>query len=260
MNLIDRIDEISTRMDGLVENVVILDHVDSTHSLALRLMEQMDNEELDLYPTIVLAHRQARGFGRGHRPWSSPPGGLYLDWIGTIDDERVVAQLPMLAAASAHAAVSAVGVSHAGIKWPNDILVGDRKLAGLLIHARRGERIRVAVGLGVNMLAVPDTFDDAIHPPVSLEELGGGCSSGKTEIDVAAEFVARLTASLESPASPMELWRQHLIHHAGDHMSVRLSSGSVESGTFAGLTDDGFLRLDTADGERIITGGDVIES
>jgi BirA family biotin operon repressor/biotin-[acetyl-CoA-carboxylase] ligase len=220
----------------------------------------MDNEELSLFSTVVLADRQMCGIGRGRRRWVSPPGGLYLNWMSGISDDEKIARMPMLSASAAHAALAALGVADAAIKWPNDILVDHQKLAGLLIHARRGDAGRVTVGFGVNIHPVIEAAEDPIHPPISLEELGVECSSHDIVVDLAVHFVAGLAASLEDQSPAMERWRRFLIHEEGDSISVRLSSGSVATGTFAGLTDEGFLRLTTDDGERIITGGDVVES
>jgi len=260
MELSERAAEITRRLDAHVDNVVFLDAVDSTHSLALRLIDQIDNEELTLRATVVVATAQRFGVGRGNRRWTSPPGGLYLSWISARVADEVIPQLPMLAAAAAHSALTAVGVGRAGIKWPNDILVGDRKLAGMLVHARRGETVRVTVGLGVNIQPVTDPIDDPIHPPTSLVEQGVEDLHGELAIEVAVNFVSDLTVSLGHQEPALRRWRDQLIHEAGDRITVRLSSGTVESGTFAGLTDEGFLRLEQETGERIITGGDVIES
>jgi len=260
MELNERAAEMIHRLGRDLDNLVILDAVDSTHSLALRLIDQIDNEELTLRSTVVLATSQRLGFGRGRRQWISPPGGLYLNWISSTESDEIIPQMPMLAAASAHAAVTAVGVKNARIKWPNDILVENRKLAGLLIHARRGEIARVTVGLGVNIHPVNQVLDDPIHQPTSLEELRVMVSGDSTRIDLAVEFVSTLAASLVNREPAIQRWRDELIHEAGDSISVRLSSGEVESGTFAGLTDEGFLRLKQGSEERTITGGDVVES
>jgi biotin-(acetyl-CoA carboxylase) ligase len=72
--------------------------------------------------------------------------------------------------------------------------------------------------------------------------------------------VRRLVEAIADPAPALERWRRRLVHRPGDPISVRTASGAVENGHFAGLTDDGFLRLAQGTTERVVSGGDVIES
>ncbi len=68
-----------------------------------------------------------------------------------------------------------------------------------------------------------------------------------------------LTRALASPGDSLEAWRQHLVHRPGDTIGVRLAAGEVETGTYIGLTGEGFLRLNQDGVERVVSGGDVIE-
>jgi BirA family biotin operon repressor/biotin-[acetyl-CoA-carboxylase] ligase len=243
-----------------VDNVVHFELVDSTHAVALRLIDQVDSEGLQLRPTVVIAESQSQGVGRGRRRWVSPTGGLYLSWISAGLDDDQISRLPMLAASSALLAVTAMGVTGAAVKWPNDILVEGRKLAGILVHARRGDVNCCTVGLGVNIEPVAEPIEDAIQPPTSLAELIGREQAAEGKIGVASTFLAALTQALVEPESALERWRSQLIHRIGDPISVRLASGAVSSGSFAGVTDEGYLRLlDDSGGEVILTGGDVTE-
>jgi len=122
-------------------NCLIFDQLDSTHLFARRLMEQLDTEDIPLSPTLVVAESQRTGLGRIQRKWSSDPGGLYFNVVWAMSDPSLISQLPMLAAAAVHKAVTKAGVKNAGIKWPNDILIAGAKLAGILIHARHGARL-----------------------------------------------------------------------------------------------------------------------
>jgi len=252
--------ELARALDPLVENVVLFELVDSTHAVALRLIDQVDVEGLGLRPTIVIAGAQSRGVGRGERRWESPPGGLYLSWLPSPVPDHVVARLPMLAASAACLALADAGVDELGIKWPNDILVDDRKLAGILVHCRYGAVHRVTVSLGVNIIPITAPDGDASRPPISLAEVIGTEAATAAKLGVAVSFVRNLAEFITNSAPALERWRRLLVHRPGDPISVRTASGAIESGTFAGLTEDGFLRLRQASGERIISGGDVIES
>jgi BirA family biotin operon repressor/biotin-[acetyl-CoA-carboxylase] ligase len=252
--------ELARSLDPLVDNVVLFDAVDSTHLVALRLIDQVDVEGLVLRPTVVIAETQRIGVGRGGRRWASPPGGLYLSWLSSAVPYRLVAQLPMLAASAACLALADAGVDQVGIKWPNDLLVDDRKLAGILVHCRRGSTTRVTVSLGVNVVPITAPVEGASRPPISLAEVIGAEAAAPARTGVAVGFVRRLVEAIADPSPALARWRRRLVHRPGDPISVRTASGAIETGTFAGLTDEGFLRLSQGPGERVISGGDVIES
>jgi BirA family biotin operon repressor/biotin-[acetyl-CoA-carboxylase] ligase len=252
--------ELARSLDPLVDNLVLFDAIDSTHLVALRLIDQVDVEGLVLRPTVVIAEAQRTGVGRGGRRWLSPPGGLYLSWLSSAVPGHLIARLPMLAAAAACLALADAGADEAGIKWPNDLLVDDRKLAGILVHCRRGAANRAIVSLGVNVVPITAPVEGASRPPISLAELIGAEAAAPARTGVAIGFVRSLVESFGDPAPALERWRRRLVHRPGDPISVRTASGAIETGTFAGLTEEGFLRLGQGPGERVISGGDVIES
>lgn len=240
--------------------MAVFEAVDSTHAAALRLIEQVDNEELCLRATVMVAVTQSHGVGRGSRRWSSAPGGLYLNWLGPLASTDVLPRLPMIAAAAAHSAITAAGVTDGTIKWPNDILVEGRKLAGLLIHSRRGDSACVTVGLGLNLRPVTEPLGEPIHPPISLAEIVGDDGLEERMLVAAVRFVKDLHLSLADSGPALERWRSRLIHREGDPITILLGNGERAAGFFAGLTDEGYLRLRQIDGERVITGGDIVES
>ncbi|MEO5347877.1 MAG: biotin--[acetyl-CoA-carboxylase] ligase [Magnetococcus sp. YQC-9] len=116
--------------------------------------------------TVVVADAQSRGRGRLGRNWASPPGeNLYFSLI--LRPEMAVAHAPRLTLLAGLATLDAVweaGVGEARLKWPNDILVNGRKLAGILTEmASEGECLRhVVVGVGVNVNGRAETFPDDV--------------------------------------------------------------------------------------------------
>ena len=76
---------------------------------------------------------------------------------------------------------------------------------------------------------------------------------------VAASFVEDLETSLDDPLPALRMWREALVHRPGDTVTVRTSSGADHSGRFVGVTDGGFLRLETEGGEVVVSSGDVVE-
>ncbi len=256
----DRLDKLTGLLSDQLENLVLLDVVDSTHAMARRLIAGMDEEELSLGATVIIADQQERGEGRGDRQWASPAGGLYVSWMQSGIDSETIARLPMVAAAAALSAVESVGVADACIKWPNDILVGGRKLAGMVVFARHGETNWATVGLGINIETTPVLDGPNGVEATSLADLvTTGDPEGWRETVITA-FVSGLTRSLTDPAPALATWRRHLTQKPGDTVRVRLASAKEVSGTLVAVTEEGFLRIAVNGDEQVISGGDLIES
>jgi BirA family biotin operon repressor/biotin-[acetyl-CoA-carboxylase] ligase len=183
-----------------------------------------------------------------------------LNWLKSGIKAETIAQLPMLAAAAANDAITQIGVEDVRIKWPNDILVGGRKLAGILVFARHGDTTWVTVGLGVNLETVPVIEAGEGLPATSVADLLGDGDPRIWRHDLAATFIDQLDSMMEDPAPAIDRWRNLLIQRPGDSVSIRLASGKVVSGTLLQLTDEGFLKIQENGKERVVTGGDVIES
>ncbi len=107
--------------------------------------------------TVVIAERQTAGRGREGRAWASPTGGLYFSAV--LRPPLPLAEIPPLTLAIGIAVCDAARVfgAAAALKWPNDVLVGDKKLAGVLVETQSQGGIldSVVVGIGVNLEIVP---------------------------------------------------------------------------------------------------------
>ena len=260
MNLRERLDHLMEELARHVENLVLFEVTDSTHALARRIIAEMDEESQKLGATLILADRQEKGVGRGDRSWESPAGGLYMSWLRSGIKAETITQLPMLAAIAAWDAITRIGVSDVQIRWPNDILVDERKLAGILVFARHGDTTWVTVGLGVNLETAPVIDETEGLPATSIAEL---LESGEIKTwrhDLACTFIDQLDRLMKDPAPAIDRWRNLLIQRPGDAVSVRLASGKVVSGTLLELTEEGFLKIRENGKERVVTGGDVVES
>lgn len=152
------------------EEVYAYGKVDSTHEIARKLAD-------DGAPsgTIVLARTQASGRGRSGRDWHSPEGGLYLSMIF-----RRAGEVPPLVTVLAGLGVALELAREfpeirAEVKWPNDLMLDDRKLAGLLAETSRddGDERRLLVGVGLNV-AAPSWPAELEGRAISLEEAGAG--------------------------------------------------------------------------------------
>ena len=246
-----------TSLGAAADNLVYLSLADSTHAAAGRLIDEVDDEEATLGPTVLVAGRQSAGRGRGDHTWSSPEGGLYLTWLSTGVPSARAMHLPMVAAAAVWQALAAVSLEGHGVKWPNDILHGGRKLAGLLVTARHGAPHWVTVSLGVNLASAPDLGPSAAYPAGSITDILGPREWTEWAEPIITTFVAELARGIAEPAPALQQWREALVHQLGDSVAVRLASGETVRGRYRGVTADGFLRLASDGAERIISTGDV---
>jgi BirA family transcriptional regulator, biotin operon repressor / biotin---[acetyl-CoA-carboxylase] ligase len=203
------------------------------------------------------AERQSAGRGRQGRTWSSPAGnfsGSTLVRLRTGDP--AAATLALVAGVATWEAVSVLcargDVPGLALKWPNDLLLGGAKIAGILL-----ERVdeAVVVGIGVNLHHHPDLPD---RPATSLA--AAGCPVDPQPFaETLAESFGRWLARWrgEGLASVRAAWLA-AAHPPGTALTARLPDGGALDGLFAGLDADGALRLRLASGEqRVIHAADV---
>jgi len=199
------------------------------------------------------AERQTGGRGRQGRAWVSPPGNLYASTLVLVrPSDPPAATLALVAAVALEEAVSAYVPGMALLKWPNDLLIDDAKLSGILLERAGGA---VVIGIGINLA----------HHPTDTDRLA--TSLAAYNVAVAPEdFIETLADAF---ARWVERWRGEGIdvvrrrwveqaHRTGTALTVRLPDGSAIDGLFDGLDPEGALILRLADGtRRVIHAGDV---
>lgn len=211
--------------------------------------------------TLVWAGRQTGGRGRRGREWASPPGNLYSSVLLRPDCPLAAgATLGFVVALALAEAIGrlAPGLDGLGLKWPNDVMIGRRKAAGILLEAAGradGSADWVVLGCGVNLVSHPPDTD---YPATNLAAAG---VSGLGLADLLATYVEALEGWLarwrrHGFAPVRDAWLARAVG-LGEPMTVRLEREAVP-GAFLGLDDDGALRLGLAEGgERRITAGDL---
>ncbi|WP_420141782.1 biotin--[acetyl-CoA-carboxylase] ligase [Sphingomonas sp.] len=196
------------------------------------------------------AERQTGGRGRAGRAWTSPPGNLYASTIVRLrPGDPPAPTLALVAAVAAEGVASAyAGPGHLTIKWPNDIVAGPAKLAGILLERADDA---VVIGIGVNLAHHPSDLD---RPAISIAALSGAAPDPHPFLvelaDAFAHWLGRWRGEGLGPVRARWLARAHPIGSA-------LRTGGRE-GLFEGLTDEGALLIRYADGTNsIIRAGDV---
>jgi BirA family transcriptional regulator, biotin operon repressor / biotin---[acetyl-CoA-carboxylase] ligase len=199
----------------------------------------------------LVALQQDSGKGRQGRPWVSAPGNFSGSTLVRLKPNDPPA--PTLSMAAGLALVDAIDAALPAqalmLKWPNDVMLLGRKLAGILLE-RMGERI--AVGVGVNLASAPTLKDR------QAADLDGAITPQAFAPLVAGSFARLLDVWRTSESSALiRAWEQRA-HLPGTRLSVHVAKDEVMSGRFAGLEPDGALRLKLDDGAiEVIRAGDV---
>lgn len=192
--------------------------------------------------TVVTATEQSAGRGRQGRTWTAPPGKalLYSAIVRPLEEHH--AMLPLaVPLAVAEAAEELQPNIECGVKWPNDIHVDGRKLAGVLIEARPQDGWAV-VGVGLNLSISPDEFPDELRETAtSLQDV---------RIDAARRSLnSRLSEWIAADAETvLEEWRER------DALKGREVAWDGGSGIADGIDDRGYLLVVTPDGDRVAVG------
>lgn len=239
------------------------------HELAIELIAETASTNADLLtridglsgPVLLIAENQTAGRGRAGRNWHSEPGSSITFSIAWKFGKPLSGLVGLsLAVGTALAeSLAKLGIA-ASVKWPNDILSGDCKLAGILIEAaaaRQNPQCEswAVVGIGVN-LQLSDQLSARVGHPIA------GASSLNKDRDLAvATLVRGLTQALRSfeidgLEAFTERWSR-LHAHAGKQVAILDGERVLHKGQAAGIDNLGRLLLDTADGRIAITAGDV---
>lgn len=203
----------------------------------------------------LFADQQSAGRGRQGRHWTSPRGNVYASGLVRLrPSDPVAASLALVAGIAVVEALKPLTPEVAlRLKWPNDILVGDAKLAGILLE-REGDC--VVVGIGINIVTHPDLPD---RPTTSLAALGvGGVSTRAVVEALAAQLSTWVDVWRSSGVTAINHAWETRAHPLGTALSVHISAQERIAGAFDGLDSTGALRLRLANGSvSVIHTGDV---
>ena len=192
----------------------------------------------------LVARRQDAGRGRQNRSWESPIGNFHGSTVIVLRPSDPPAATLALTAGVALIRAVEVAAPAAGLmlKWPNDLLLGSGKLAGILLE-RQGER--VVAGFGVNLAYAP-TIEGRETAALSTVALVSPQSFAPL---LAAAFARELGRWREDPDGLMALWLESA-HPVGTPLSVHVAADEKLDGRFAGLAEDGALKLRLQSGEE----------
>jgi BirA family transcriptional regulator, biotin operon repressor / biotin---[acetyl-CoA-carboxylase] ligase len=249
------------------------DSIDSTNTRARELAAEGAE-----HGTIVTADEQTAGRGRQGRVWSAPSGKalLYSAIVRPLDERHLM--LPLAAPLAVCEAAEELAGDLAqdgetvtgfrcGVKWPNDVQIGGRKLAGVLIEARPQDGWAV-IGIGLNLTIAPEEFPPDLRE--TAVSIFGSDAGGQGEPRRSLPAVAPTGLPL-SPRVGAEVLNRHLAHWVEEDAGTVLAAWRERdalrgrevawdggSGVADGVDDRGYLLVRTPAGDRIAVGAGEI--
>ena len=225
--------------------------VNSTNEVAKSLAPSCQNG------TVILAETQTQGRGRLSRHWASPPGGVWMSLI--LKPEMPLArvyQINMAVSVAVSRAIFSLLGLEAGIKWPNDLMIRERKICGILmeVSAEVGRLDYAVVGLGINANVSLCNFPEEWMSTSIARELGHEVNR--------RDLIQRILMDIEEAYEMMgsieiyEEWRRRSVT-LGRCVRITSNSGTLV-GVVEDLNEDGALLLRTESGRQRVLAGDCI--
>ena len=254
--------------------LTFLRRVDSTN---LEWKRRLNDGEKLQGAGILIAYEQTGGRGRQGRKWHSPPGNLYISLAEPLTDLRAVNHQALLKGIVVYEAVETylrarrVKTANLTLKWPNDLLWAEKKLAGILLETvahPNGEQYLIS-GMGLNVAHAPDNSDHktaAINAIISDQADAMQSNSLKPEKaikDLAHQIRdqnKKWSAILVQENGEQQIrdaWQQRA-HPVGSKVKTTLkSAGEKQRGTFKGLSESGAAIIEFDGVEKSILAGDL---
>ncbi|ARU87032.1 bifunctional biotin--[acetyl-CoA-carboxylase] ligase/biotin operon repressor BirA [Pseudomonas sp. M30-35] len=236
--------------------VTVLQSVDSTNAEVLRLLAAGESA-----PFVLLAEQQTAGRGRRGRTWVSPfAENMYYSLIIRIDGGmRQVEGLSLVVGLALLKAIEQLGISNAGLKWPNDVLVEGQKIAGILLEMSGdpGDVCHVVIGVGVNVNMKMVGADVITQAWTSLSNVLGRSVDRNQLVEFFSVHLQRYIdvhmrngfAALQTEWQDNHLWQGRM---------ATLTAGQTPiKGEILGVDATGAIRLRVDGEERSFSGGEL---
>ena len=241
-------------MSILNPKVLRFETLPSTNTELARLASEGAVEGLS-----IVADEQTAGRGRMQRAWSSPKGaGLYFSLLLRPTIPQIYWPLiTFMAALAVGDALQEACELQTDIKWPNDILSGERKICGILAEAidtPAGRAVIVGIGINLTQNAFPP---ELANVATSVSEATGRAPDREQILTALVNALSHWYSLLNEPGQIVDAWSNRSSYAIGK--LVQVSNGDdIWQGTTAGVEPDGALRLHTSSGElKLIRAGDV---
>jgi BirA family biotin operon repressor/biotin-[acetyl-CoA-carboxylase] ligase len=237
--------------------------LDSTNTLAVNMAEQGAE-----HGTVIHADRQINGRGRGGRQFESPSGGLYFSLI--LRPELDLADLPLITLAAGTclcACLRETAAVSVMMKWPNDLYLHERKLAGILTESgpiRKGRADFIVIGVGLNVTTMPEQFSPelrrkSISLAANFADTAGtaSCPQAATLLPLLVNALHRAEQRLVEEKEPLLAEWRTFDYLQGRRLHYVRQEKEIPA-TGIGLAEDGqYIILDDQGNEHRVTAGDL---
>jgi len=254
---------IQREVDANPVEVVLLDCVDSTNTWVLQQLKSGKQK-----PFVCFAEQQTGGRGRRGKSWVSPPfSSIYMSLAWSFElPMNELATLSLIMGLAVVKTLEKIGMTNVFLKWPNDVLVGEKKIAGILletISSHGGSVAVIGVGLNYQMPAefmgevdcawtdvsrVMKNTDTRGNNAVDRSQLAGQLLRGC--IHMCEQYPEQRTALLQEFADHYDACKQQAVN-------VRLDSGAVLQGIVLGITGTGELRVQLENEIRVFNSAEI---
>lgn len=231
---------------------VYIEQVDSTNSLLL------ESKEFKNDGTVILAEEQVKGRGRREREWiSTPEQNLTFSILLRKADGKVINIINLGASLAVAQSIENLYQLKCSVKWPNDILIDGKKVAGILLEStsKGSELDRVVIGIGINVNQTNFPGRYLIEPTSIRKEFKNKVSRERLLSEVLNQFEEILNKIEDHPQEILEDWKDRC-KMIGGKVKVEAENGS-KFGIFEDLDENGFLILRVNDKTEKIHYGDV---
>ena len=247
--------DIKLETELIGRNFIYCDEIESTNTELLAGKQQFKKNG-----TVFLAEKQIAGKGRKGRTWLSAKG-LNLTFSILLTKETIselnVNHLNLISSLAVSMAIENLYQLRTELKWPNDVLIDKKKVAGILIETsikgKNVERVVIGIGINLNQIAFHGEFN---LPPTSLKlELKDDINRENILAEILNNFEELLFDLELKPKAILNEWRNKC-QMIGDKITIT-ENDKIKTGIFHDIDDDGFLLLKKADSIEKIHFGDV---
>jgi len=210
--------------------------------------------------TAYVADVQTGGRGRLGRQWLSADSGLWVTYHLVTREVTLGPLYSLVGALAVTDAVRETSFLTPEVKWPNDVMQGELKLAGILAESAVGERVDIYLGIGIN-IRTTEMPDEVAGRATSIEAAGGTIPTREDLLAALSSAIERYVQQLQhSPAVVVEQWRRRLTT-LGQRITLYAVDGSTIEGEAIDVSPRGELMLRADDGlVHVLAAGDVTMS
>ena len=246
-NLLDQI-------EPLVSQIRVFKEIDSTSDEARRVIKSGVSGI-----NLIVADSQTAGRGRRGRTWVSPAGGLYMSFVFPFQRDLIRPQaLSLVAAISVKSSLEEWSLVPIKLKWPNDLLVEGKKLAGILLELETsGQYDHVIFGIGVNYLL---TVDQKVKIDREVTDLNEQAENIPSREKVITKICIDLMKNVQKFAgrgfAPFKSAWNESDHYLGSRVVIN-DGKSEKSGISCGVNERAELIIESDSGQELISGGEI---